>query len=128
MSQLMTTFEMQDRYQKKEDHFGLSIEKWIRIRQFLETASTLSDFNELFQAANVPIPFCFEYQIKDCLGCPLEKICGRGKGEKFVKVIRLIQAYVLAGDMLPKEPLILGIDDFLMELEMLQAKSKGLVH
>lgn len=128
MSQLMTIFEMQERYQKEEDHFDLSIEKWVRIRQFLDTDLTMVDFNELFQAANVPIPFCFEYQTKDCLGCPVEKICGRGKGEKFVKVMRIIQAYVLAGDMLPKEPLISGIDDFLMELEMLRAKSKGMVH
>lgn len=128
MSQLMTVFEMQDRYQRKEDSFDLSVEKWIRIRQFLDTDLTLSDFKELFQAANVPIPFCFEYQTKDCQGCPLEEICGQGRGEKFVKVMRIIQAYVLAGDMLPKEPLISGIDDFLMELEMLRAKSKGMVH
>lgn len=124
----MTIFEMQDRYQRKEDHFDLSVEKWIRIRQFLDTDLTLGDFKELFQAANVPIPFCFEYQTKDCLGCPLEEICGQSRGEKFVKVMRIIQAYVLAGDMLPKEPLISGIDDFLMELEMLRAKSKGMVH
>lgn len=128
MSQLMTIFEMQKRYQKKEDPFDLSLEKWVRIRQFLETGLTLSDFKDLFQAANIPIPFCYEYQIKDCLGCPLEKICGRGKGEKFVNVMRLIQAYVLAGDMLPKEPLMSGIDNFVMELEMLRAKSKGLIH
>ena len=29
------------------------------------------------RGANIAIPFCFEYQIKDCLGCLLEKICGR---------------------------------------------------
>ena len=128
MSKLMTLFEMQERYQKREDPFDLTIEKWIRIRQFLDTVSGLSDFKELFQAANIPIPFCYEYQIKDCLRCPLEEICGRGKGEKFYKVMRIIQAYVLAGDMLPKEPLTSEIDDFLMELEMVKAKSKGMVH
>jgi len=90
MSQLMTILEMQERYQKKENSFDLTLEKWIRIRQFLDTASTLGDFKELFQAANIPAPFCYEYQIKDCLGCPLEKICGRGKGEKFFKVMRII--------------------------------------
>lgn len=128
MSQLMTILEMQEKYQKKENSFDLTLEKWIRIRQFLDTASTLGDFKELSQAANIPVPFCYEYQIKDCLGCPLEKICGRGKGEKFFKVMRIIQAYVLAADMLPKEPLTSEIDDFLMELEMVKAKSKGMVH
>lgn len=128
MSQLMTILEMQEKYQKKENSFDLTLEKWIRIRQFLDTASTLGDFKELSQAANIPVPFCYEYQIKDCLGCPLEKRCGRGKGEKFFKVMRIIQAYVLAADMLPKEPLTSEIDDFLMELEMVKAKSKGMVH
>jgi hypothetical protein len=79
MAQLMTISEMRDRYKKKEDPFDLTIEKWIRIRRFLDTASTVSDFNNLFQAANVAIPFCFEYQPRDCAGCPLEKMCGYGK-------------------------------------------------
>jgi len=30
------------RYQKKDDSFDLAIEKWNRIRQFVENASTLS--------------------------------------------------------------------------------------
>ena len=130
MGQLMTISEIQKRYQEKEDPFDLTIEKWIRIRHFLDSAWSLSNFEELFQGANVAIPFCFEYQIKDCLGCPLEKICGRGEGEKLLKVMRLIQAHVfavLAGNMLPKEPLISEIDDLLMELETLKAKSNGLV-
>ena len=128
MSQLMTILEMRERYQKKEDSFDLSVEKWIRIRQFLDTALTLSDFKKLFQASTIPVPFCFEYQVKNCLDCPLEKICGRGKGGKFFKMMRIIQAYVLAGDMLPKEPLASEIDDFLMELEMVKTVSKGGVH
>lgn len=131
MGQLMTFSEMQERYQKKEAPFDLTIEKWIRLRQFLDTASTLSDFEDLSQAANIAVPFCYEYQIKDCLGCPLEKVCGQGKGEKLFKVMRLIQTHVLAilaGNMLPKEPLILEIDNLLRELEMVKAKLNGLFH
>jgi hypothetical protein len=131
MGQLMTFSEMQERYQKKEDPFDLTIEKWGRLRQFLETASTLSDFEELSQAANIAVPFCYEYQIKDCLGCPLEKICGRGEGEKLIEIMRLIQIHVLAilaGNMLPKEPLTSEVDNLLTELEMLKEKSNGLVH
>jgi len=129
MAQLMTISEMRDRYKKTEDAFDLTIEKWIRIRRFVDTASTVSDFDELLQAANVAIPFCFEYQIKGCLGCPFGKMCGRGKGEKLLKVMRLIQIHalaILAGNMLLKDQLILEIDDLLMELKRIQAKSYGL--
>lgn len=129
MAQLMTISEMRGRYKKKEDPFDLTIEKWIRIRHFLDTASTVSDFKNLFQAANVAIPFCFEYQMKGCLGCPLGKICGRGKGKRLLKVVRLMQLHlfaILAGNTLVKEPLISEIDDLLMELKTIRAKSYGL--
>jgi hypothetical protein len=119
---------MQERIQKRHDPFDLTIEKWVRIRKFLETALTLSDFQELLQGATVAVPFCFEYQTKGCFGCPSEKICARGRGERFLRVIRLIQAYTIAGDRLPKERLISEIDDFLIELEMIRAKHKGIVH
>lgn len=42
MGELMSFSEMQRRYENKEDPFDLTIEKWIRIRQFADTASTLS--------------------------------------------------------------------------------------
>ena len=131
MGQLMTFFEMQKRYQKKEDPFDLTIEKWVRIRSFVDTASTLSDYQALFQAANEAVPFCVEYQRKNCLGCPLEKICGPGKGEKLLKVMRLIRTHVwaiLAGNMLSKEPLISEIDGLLTELKKLKPESKDLRH
>jgi len=131
MGQLMTFSEMQKRYQKKEDPFDLTIEKWIRIRSFVDTASTLSDSQALFQAANVAVPFCVEYQRKNCLGCPLEKICGPGKGEKLLKVMKLIQTHVwaiLAGNMLSKERLISEIDSLLTELKELKRESEELDH
>jgi hypothetical protein len=128
ISQLITIQEMRERIQKREDPFDLTIEKWIRIRKFLETAMTLSDFQELFQGAAVAVPFCFEYQVKGCFGCPLEKVCARGRSERFLRVMRLIQAYTIAGDMLPKERLVSEIDDFIVELQMIRAKHKGILH
>jgi len=131
MGQLMTFFEMQKRYPKQGDAFDLTIEKWIRIRPFVGTASTVSDYQALFQAANVAAPFYFEYQRKNCLGCPLEKICGPGKGEKLLKVMRLIQSHllaILAGNMLSKEPLISEIDSLLTELKELKRQSEELDH
>ena len=128
MGELMSFSEIQRRYQNKENPFDLTIEKWIRIRQFAYTASTLSDYRALFQAANVAVPFCVEYQRKNCLGCPLEKICGPGKGEKLLKVMKLIQTQrlaILAGNRFSKASLPSEIDGLLMELEMLKAKSIG---
>ena len=128
MSQLLTFFEMQMRYHKGEDPFDLTTEKWVRIRQSVGTASTLNDFQELSRAANVGVPFCSEYQMKNCLGCPLEKICGPGEEGKLLKVIKLIQTNLLAflaGNTLPKDSLTSEIDGLLMELEMLKAKFRG---
>lgn len=131
MSQLMTFSEMQKRYQEREDPFDLTIEKWFRIQMFINTASSLRDFQQLYQAANVAVPFCFEYQIKACSGCPLENICGRGRGGKLLRVMRLIQTRVwaiLAGNMLSKEPLISEIDSLLTELKELRRESEELDH
>ena len=129
MTQLMTFSEIQKRYQEREDPFDVTIEKWVRIRIFIKTASTLSDFQQLYQAANLAVPFCFEYQIKACSGCPLEEICGRGRGEKLLKVMKRIQTHVwaiLAGNTLPKEPLISEIDGLLTELKELKRESEEL--
>jgi hypothetical protein len=128
VSHLMTTTEMQERHQGKEDPFDLTLKKWTRIRHYLDACSTLGDFQKLFHAAAIPVPFCFTYQIEECLGCPLETICARGRGEKFIRVMRIIQAYVVAGDMLPNEPLTSEIDSFIMELEVLRAKARGMIH
>ena len=128
MSQLMTASEMQERYQGKEDPFDLSLEKWTRIKRALDRSATLRDFQTVFNAAAMPVPFFYEYQARGCYGCPLETICARGRGEKFIRVMRIIQAYVLAGDMLPQAPLISEVDNFILELEMLRAKARGTVH
>jgi len=129
MSQLMTFSEMQKRYQEREDPFDVTIEKWVRIQMFINTASTLSDFQQLYEAANLAVPFCFEYQIKACSGCPLENICGRGRGEKLLRVMKRIQTHVwgiLAGNTLPKEPLISEINGLLTELKKLKRESEEL--
>lgn len=128
IGKLITIQEMWERFQRRDDPFDLTIEKWFRIRKFAEASSTLSDFQELLQGAVVAVPFCFEYQKKGCLCCPLEKICSHGRGEKFQRIMRLIQAYAIAGDMLPKERLTSEIDDFIIELEMIREKHRGIIH
>lgn len=127
MSELMSFSEIQRRYEKKEDPFDLTIEKWIRIRQFADTAQTLREFQQLLDASNVAVPFCFEYQRKDCLGCPLESLCGPGKGERLFEVMKLIQTHyfaILAGNTLPKDPLIGEIDELMGELQRLKPEEQ----
>ena len=119
MGELMSFSEIQRRYENEEDPFDLTMEKWIRIRQFADTAQTLGDFQQLLDASNVGVPFCIEYQRKDCVGCPLENLCGPGRGEKLLKVMRLIQTHylaILAGNSVPKGPLITEIEELMEQL------------
>ena len=125
----MTFSEMQKRYQEREDPFDVAIEKWVRIQMFINTASSLNDFQQLYQAANLAVPFCFEYQIKACSGCPLENICGRGRREKLLRVMKRIQTHalaILAGNTLPKEFLILEINGLVTELKKLKREFEEL--
>jgi hypothetical protein len=128
MSQLMSVSEMQERSQGEEDPFDLTLEKWTRIRRALDSSITLSDFHTVFNAAAIPTPFCYRYQAQGCVDCPLEGICARGRAEKFIRVMRIIQAYVLAGDVLPKETLLSEVDTFVLELETVKAKTRGTIH
>ena len=98
MNQLMAASEMQERYREKGAPFDLTLEKWTRIRRALNSSVTLSDFQVLFNAAAILVPFYREYQVRDCFGCPLETVCAQGRGEKFIRVMRIIKTYVLAGE------------------------------
>lgn len=126
MTHLLTDSEMRDRYNRNEDPFDLTIEKWVRIRNFLTSATTVDDFQNLFQATNIAVPFCFKYQITGCKGCPLEKICGQGSGQKLLRVMRLTQMHILAilaGNQLPKQPLLSQVDNLVEELKDARVKS-----
>jgi hypothetical protein len=127
MSELMSFSEIQRRYENKEDPFDLTMEKWIRIRQFADTAQTLRDFQQLLDASNVAVPFCFEYQRNDCSGCPLESLCGPGRGEQLLKVMKLIQTHylaILAGNTVPKGPLSTEIQELMEQLGTLNPQKQ----
>ena len=127
MSELMSFSEIQRRYENEEDPFDLTMEKWIRIRQFADTAQTLRDFQQLLDASNVAVPFCIEYQRRDCVGCPLERLCGPGRGEKLFRVMKLIQTHylaILAGNTVPKEPLVTEIEELMEQLGTLNPQKQ----
>lgn len=124
MKKLMDFKEMEQKYDSGEDSLELTIEKWIRILEFLESAFSLDHFNEALQAAMVPLFLCVEYRDR-CDFCPLFRVCERGRSQIFNKVVRVMQAYTIAGDILPKEPLLGVVENFVDELHKCQNESCG---
>lgn len=125
---LITYEEMRERTLRGEDPFDLTIEKWMRIKRFVEEIQDLKEFQSLPNAASLVVPFCFKYQVFLCKGCPLLSLCGAGRGERFLRIVRLIHAYAIAGDILPKEILLSEIDEIILEIEAEKAKHRGLYH
>jgi len=118
---------MERRYSGGEDSMGLTVEKWTLIYEFLESAFTLGHFSEALQAAVVPIFLCVEYKDR-CDFCPLFRLCGRGKSEDFNKVMRVMQAYIIAGDVLPKDTLRGVVGNFIEELKKCHDDARGRAH
>ena len=124
MQKLMDFREMEQKYSSGEDALELTVVKWARIYEFLESAFTLEHFSEALQAAVVPIFLCVEYRDR-CEFCPLFRVCERGRSQVFHKVIRVMQSYTIAGDILPREPLMGVIGNFLSELKKCKNDASG---
>jgi hypothetical protein len=77
MGILVTYQEIVARYETGENAFDLTLEKWVRIRESLEKAFTLSHFKEILDAAVIKVPLCLEYRY-NCALCPLEGVCSKG--------------------------------------------------
>ncbi len=126
---LITSEEMVERINRKEDPFSLVIDKWERLARFLDGAFTLEDYNIFLAGCQVTIPFCYMYGAKDeCHRCPLVKICQGTEEEEeslWSGLYRLIQAYGWAGDFLPPEPLKQYVHKFLETLKSLRQASRG---
>jgi len=106
MANLVTYQEMVTRYERGENALDLTLEKWLRIRESLENASSISHFREILEAAVIKVPLCLENQ-DNCAGCPLQHICGRGREGSLGKFMWAIKAYCFAGeDLLPKSALL----------------------
>jgi hypothetical protein len=127
MRKLMDFKEMERRYTKGEDSLELTIEKWTCIYEFLESAFSFEHFNDALQAAVVPIFLCVEYRDR-CELCPLFRICERGKSEKFSRVIRMIQSYTIAGDILPRDTLLGIVGNFIEDLKKCKSDARGKAH
>ena len=124
MKKLMDFKEMEQKYHSGEDSLALTIENWVRILEFLETAFSLDHFNEALHAAMVPLFLCVEYRDR-CDFCPLFRVCEKGRSQIFNKVVRIMQAYTIAGDILPKDTLLGVVENFVNELHKCQHESGG---
>ena len=122
MANLVTFQEILSRYEAGENAFDLTLEKWLRIRESLKNAFTVSHYREILGAAVIKVPLCLENQ-DNCAVCPLQAICSRGQEGSFAKFIRAIQAYCIAGDLLPKTTLLGLADQIISELEPCKRES-----
>jgi len=62
---------------------------------------------------------------EDSLDCPLFRICERGKSEDFSKVMRIMQSYTIAGDILPKDFILGVVENFIEELKKCKSDASG---
>jgi len=122
MGKLVTFREIVTRYEAGENAFDLSVEKWVTIREYLESALSLPEFREILEAASIKVPLCLEYN-DNCAICPLGAVCGKGQEGSFGKFIRAIQAYCIAGDLLPKSRLLALADQLISELKAYKKES-----
>ena len=100
MLSLMTFEETIERYEGGENAFDLAIEKWERIRQAIGSAHSIPHFILIAQGASIKVALCIEFN-DTCHLCPLETICHRETEGPFATLMRVMQAYCVAGDALP---------------------------
>ncbi len=114
---LMSFEEMKRRYDGGEDSLELTLEKWERILKHSNTIFHLNHYQDLLKAAIVPIFLCTEYA-NQCHMCPIFSVCKQGHSEHWIKLMRVVQAYAIAGDILPKDPLHGQIETFVKKLKL----------
>jgi hypothetical protein len=124
---LLSFEEMKKRYDEGEDSLELTLEKWERIINYSKNVFHLSHFQEILKAAVVPIFLCTEYA-NQCRICPIYSVCKQGHSEDWTKLMRVIQAYAIAGDLLPKDPLLGQIEVFVNKLRICREEIFSKLH
>ena len=121
MTGLITFEEIKQRYESGEDPFALTLEKWIRIKEFLNKQTNYSGVVQLFEAATMKVPFCLDYA-PNCNLCPLERIC-QGPST-YQQILKLLYYFLATGMPLEKEPLIKLVDKLIEEIKEAQMEWK----
>jgi len=124
---LMSFEEMKSRYDNGEDSLELALEKWERICQNSKTVFHLQHFQDILKAAVVPIFLCAEYA-NQCRMCPIFSVCRQGTSAEWINLLRVLQAYAIAGDILPRETLTGHIELFVHKLKACRDDALRIAH
>ena len=127
MPALMSFEETAKRYEAGENAFDLTIEKWERIKEAIKSAHSISQFIMIARGASIKVALCIEFH-DACHLCPLETTCHQETEGLFYKVLRLLQAYCVAGDILPHSILLNHVDQLIEELGAKQEAYRKLRH
>jgi hypothetical protein len=123
----MTFDEMKKRYNAGEDSLDLTLEKWEKILNFSKTIFHLSHYQEILKAAVVPVFLCTEYA-NQCHICPIFTVCKQGQSNDWNNIMKILQAYAIAGDLLPKETFSGQLETFVKKLQMCREESLHKMH
>jgi hypothetical protein len=127
MLKLMSFEETVQRYEAGENAFDLTIEKWERIKEAVGAAHSVQHFIMIAQGASIKVALCVEFN-DTCHLCPLEPICSRETEGPFATVMRVMQAYCVAGDVLPRSTLLNQVEQLITDLKIKQKEYVKLRH
>lgn len=115
MLNLMSFEEMIRRYEAGENAFDLTIEKWERIRGAIRSAQSPQHFVLITRGAAAKVALCVQFN-DECHLCPLDTVCNREAEGRFGTVMRAMQAYCVAGDILPQATLLDLVAELIADL------------
>lgn len=113
VEKLMSFQEVVERFQRGENLFDITIEKWKRIRAFLAEKGR-EHVPTVLENARLGGPFCLEFN-QQCNFCPIRQWCRDPEGF-YQNVMRYLYLYASTGDLYYKQRAIKEIDRFLEEI------------
>lgn len=113
MEKLLSLQEIVEKFQKGENLFDITIEKWRRIRNFLKEKGK-EVVPIILDNARTGGPFCLEFN-QQCSLCIIKQWC-RDPNGFYQNVMRYLYMYASTGDYYYKQRAIKEIDKFIEEI------------
>jgi hypothetical protein len=123
---MLTLQEIVSRYQRGENLFDITIEKWKGIKASLHSSEELSDLSPIIKSIRMGGAFCLEYQ-ENCLICPLESMCKDPQGT-YQTIVKLMYLYASSGQTELKNQTLKYIEKFLVELTEFKEEFQQRLH
>ena len=114
VERLLSFQDIVERFQKGENLFDITIEKWRRIRKSLSEAGK-DELQPILENARMGGPFCLEYN-QQCNLCPINRWC-RDPNGRYQNIMRSLYMYASSGDYYFKQQALKEIDKFLEEIK-----------